>query len=86
MTINNIIDFAEYKGIEVKNLKRDLYRYTDVWFNWGANGVVIGTAVENSNVEFSVMLKFPFTSDEFEKLENRLEKLAYDAWCEVNEE
>lgn len=64
MTINNIMDFAEYKGIEVKNLRRDLYKYTDcgAWIEYDVRGITIGTITEGSDAEFSITLKFPFTS------------------------
>lgn len=88
MTINNIMDFAEYKGTKVENLRRDFYKYTDcgAWIEYGVRGITIGTITEGSDAEFSITLKFPFTSDEYEKRENLLEELAYDAWREANEE
>lgn len=88
MKINNINDLANYYGIEVKDLKRTIYKGTDcgAWIHWTDNEVSIGSIVEGSEAEFSRDFYYPFDSIELDSWFEELEKLVDEAWHEANDE
>lgn len=84
---NNITDFANHIGVEVKHLERAIYKGTEcgAWINWDDEKLTIGSIVEGSDAEFSKTFKFPVSSDEIDNWINELEDLCEEAWCEANE-
>lgn len=86
--IRTIEDLAEYLGITVDDLERAIYKYTacGAWITWSSTAVTVGTIVEGSDAEFSRVLPFPFTGEDFDDSILELEDLADEAWHEANDD
>ena len=88
MTIKSINDFADAWGIEVKHLKKSIYKGTScgAWIEWDDKRISIGSIVEGSDAEFSRTFEFPCKLEEIENWFEELEILCDDAWHEANDE
>lgn len=86
MKINNIKDYADYVGVEVEDLERATYKYTDcgAWIRWNDEEMEIGSIVEGSDAEFDRTFKFPTTSEAIDNWFEELEQLVDEAWHEAN--
>lgn len=85
--INNITDFANHIGVEVKHLERAIYKGTEcgAWINYDDEKLTIGSIVEGSDVEFSKTFYFPVKLDEIDSWFTQLEDLCDEAWHEAND-
>ena len=86
--IHNIEEFAHAWGIEVKDLKRSLYKYTScgAFIEWNEKSVEIGSIAEGSDAEFTATYDFPFRMKDIEAWIEELEVLCEKAWIEANGE
>lgn len=86
--IRTIEDLAEYLDTSVNSIEHDIYKYTacGAWIAWDDSSVTVGTIVEGSDAEFSEVLQFPFTSEDFDNSILELEELADKAWHEANDD
>ena len=85
--INNIIDYANYLGIDINQIERAIYKGTScgAWIYWDNKGMVIGSIVEGSDAEFSKTFNFPVNIKKINQWFEELEELTEEAWHEAND-
>ena len=88
MIINNILDYANYLGIDVKDLEKAIYKGTScgAWINWDDKKINIGSIVEGSDAEFDRTFYFPVDVKVIDDWFEELETLTEEAWLEANDD